>query len=49
SNLKTYVCKHAIGLMMHFGFYIVKDPAKLQNFQKQCGRSRKVGNALSGV
>ncbi|CAF0962143.1 unnamed protein product [Didymodactylos carnosus] len=49
SNLKTYVCKHAIGLMMHFGCYIAKDPAKLQNFQKRHGRPRKVGNALSGV
>ncbi|CAF0933436.1 unnamed protein product [Didymodactylos carnosus] len=49
SNLKTYVCKHAIGLMMHFGCNIVKDPVKLQNFQKRRGRPRKVGNALSGV
>ncbi|CAF1010377.1 unnamed protein product [Didymodactylos carnosus] len=49
SNLKTYVCKYAIGLMMHFGCYIVKDLAKLQNFQKRRGRPRKVGNALSDV
>ena len=32
TNLKTYVCKHSIGLMIHFDCYTISDPTKFQNF-----------------
>ena len=47
SNLKTYVCKHAIGLSMHFGLYIMPDPSKYENLGKRRGRPKKAKSALS--
>jgi hypothetical protein len=46
-NLKTYVCKHAVGASIHFGLYIISDPSKLENLGKRRGRPRKAGPALS--
>ncbi len=46
-NLKTYVCKHAAGVSIHFGLYIMSDPSKLENLGKRPGRRRKPGPALS--
>ncbi|CAF1029452.1 unnamed protein product [Didymodactylos carnosus] len=45
-NLKTYVCKHALGIMMHFGYYHVTDPSKLENFARKRGRPKKARLAL---
>ncbi len=47
SNLKTYVCKHAIGLSMHFGLYKMPDPSKYENLGKRRGRPKKAKSALS--
>jgi hypothetical protein len=47
TNLKTYVCKHAVGASIHFGLYIISDPGKFENLGKRRGRPRKAGPALS--
>jgi len=46
-NLKTYVCKHAVGVSMHFGLYIISDPDKFESLGKRRGRPKKAGPALS--
>ncbi|CAF1028358.1 unnamed protein product [Didymodactylos carnosus] len=46
TNLKTYICKHAVGIMMHFGFYVVSDPGKLDDLGKRRGRPKKATSAL---
>jgi hypothetical protein len=47
TNLKTYVCKHAIGMSMYFGYYVIKDPNKLECLGKRRGRPKKASSALS--
>jgi hypothetical protein len=47
TNLKTYVCKHAVGASIYFGLYIMSDQSKLENLGKRPGRRRKAGPALS--
>ncbi|CAF1492750.1 unnamed protein product [Rotaria sp. Silwood1] len=47
TNLKTYVCKHAVGISIHFGLYIISDPNKLESLGKRRGRPKKAGPALS--
>ncbi len=47
TNLKTYVCKHAIGVSIHFASYIIYDPSKLEDLGKRRGRPKKAGPALS--
>ncbi|CAF1194899.1 unnamed protein product [Didymodactylos carnosus] len=46
TNLKSYVCKHALGMMIHLGYYFVQDPSKLENFSKKRGRPKKTRLAL---
>ncbi|CAF1550482.1 unnamed protein product, partial [Rotaria sordida] len=46
TNLKTYVCKHAVGISIHFGLYIISDPNKLESLGKRRGRPKKAGPAL---
>jgi hypothetical protein len=46
-NLKTYVCKHAAGASIHFGFYTISDPNKFETIGKRRGRPKKAGPALS--
>jgi len=46
-NLKTYVCKHAVGVSMHFGLYIISDPDKFESLGKRRGRPKKAGPALA--
>ena len=47
TNLKTYVCKHAVGASIHFGLYIISDRSKLENLGKRRGRPQKARPALS--
>jgi hypothetical protein len=47
TNLKTYVCKHAVGTSIHFGFYVISDPNKLECLGKRRGRPKKASSALS--
>ena len=46
-NLKTYVCKHAVGASIYFGLYIISDPDKLESLGKRRGRPKKAGPALA--
>ena len=46
-NLKTYVCKHTGGALIHFGLYIIFDRSKLENLGKRRGRPNKEESALS--
>ncbi|CAF1424470.1 unnamed protein product, partial [Adineta steineri] len=45
TNLKTYVCKHAIGASIHFGLYVISDPHKLETLGKRRGRPKKAKSA----
>ena len=47
TNLKMYVCKHAVGALIHFGLYIISDRSKLENLRKRRVRPKKAGPALS--
>ncbi len=47
NNLKTYVCKHALGISIHFGLYVISDPGKLEDLGKRRGRPKKAKLALS--
>ena len=47
TNLKTYVCKHAVGASIYFGLYIISDRSKLENLGKRRGRPQKARPALS--
>ncbi|CAF1273625.1 unnamed protein product [Rotaria sordida] len=48
TNLKTYVCKHAVGASIHFGLHIISNLHKLKSLGKQRGRPKKTaGPALS--
>jgi hypothetical protein len=33
--LKTYLCKHAVSTSIHFGFYVISDPNKLEDLGKR--------------
>ncbi|CAF1086868.1 unnamed protein product [Didymodactylos carnosus] len=46
TDLKTYICKHAVGIMMHFGFYVVSDSEKLDDLGKRRRRPKKATSAL---
>ncbi|CAF1105875.1 unnamed protein product, partial [Didymodactylos carnosus] len=41
TNLKKYLCKHSVGLMIYFNYYIVSDPAKLKDLGKRRGHPQK--------
>ena len=47
TNLKTFVCEHAIGLSIHFGLYTISDPSKFQNLNRRRGRPKKARLALA--
>ncbi|CAF1122089.1 unnamed protein product [Didymodactylos carnosus] len=47
TNLKEHVCKHSVGLMIYFNYYIVSDPGKIEDLGKRRGRSQKATPALS--
>ncbi|CAF1135835.1 unnamed protein product [Didymodactylos carnosus] len=46
TNLKSYVCKHALGMMIHLGYYFVQAPSKLEHFSKRRDRPKKARLAL---
>ncbi|CAF1158343.1 unnamed protein product, partial [Didymodactylos carnosus] len=46
TNLKSYVCKYALGMMIHLGYYFVQYPSKLENFGKKRGKPKKARLAL---
>jgi hypothetical protein len=41
NNLKTYVCKHALGISIHFDLYVIPDLGKLEDLGKRRGRPKK--------
>ncbi|CAF0785923.1 unnamed protein product [Didymodactylos carnosus] len=51
TNLKEYVCKHFVGVMMiYFNYHIVSDPPKLEELEdlgKRRGYPQKATLALS--
>jgi len=47
TNLKMYICKHAIDASIHFGFYVISDPSELEDLGKRRGRPKKAKLALS--
>ena len=40
TNLKTYVCKNAVGALIDFGLCIISDRSKLENLEKRRGRPK---------
>ena len=41
TNLKRYVCKHAVGALIHFGLCIISDRSKLENLENDMDDQRK--------